>query len=190
MQSARGYQRTYLRAPHREEILYVEKGFVFKAATLNISEGGLLLDEVGHFPSSELVAFAIQLKQYPYLKNYNLKKLESYSQENFTASVIRFKASLVRKIGLSNQAEGVLASKIALQIKEISAFDKARVANYVDVFASNLIYLQVLIDTLKADKNNLEKVRIIARILGYTKVTKISQLRKIVEHDYKSLQWL
>jgi hypothetical protein len=190
MQTERGYQRTYLRAPHREEILYVENEFVFKAATINISEGGLLLEEVGHFPESDLIPFMLRLKQYPYLKNYTLDKLESYSQGTYGASVIRFKASLVRKIALNTAVDKVLASRIGLKIQEISPFDKARVSNYVDVFASNLIYLQVLIDTLHADKNNLKKVRIIAKILGYSGIKKMSQLRKTVEHDYKSLQWL
>jgi hypothetical protein len=190
MQPERGYQRTYLRAPHREEILYVENDFVFKAATINISEGGLLLDEVGHFPESDLIPFMLRLKQYPYFKNYTLEKLQSYSQEMFDSAVIRFNASLVRKIGLNSATDGLLASRIGLQIKEISPFDKARVSNYVDVFSSNLIYLQVLIDTLHADKKNLEKIRIIAKVIGYSHVKKMSQLRQVVEHDYKSLQWL
>lgn len=186
----RGYQRSYLRAPHCEEILFVENNFVFKASTINISEGGILLDQVGYFPEEDEVPFMLRLRQYPYLKNYTLNKLRMYSQESFGASVVRFKATMVRKISIKNQAQGVLTSKIGLSISDITPFDKARISNYVDVFASNLIYLQVLIDSIHSDKNNLEKIRLVSKILGYDDVEKVSHLRKIVEHDYKSLQWL
>ena len=64
------YQRTFLRAPYKEAILYIDDNFVFKASSLNISEGGLLLDQVPHFPEeSEDVPIIISLPQFPYLKN-------------------------------------------------------------------------------------------------------------------------
>ena len=80
--------------------------------------------------------------------------------------------------------------EICLQIKEISQFDQAKISTYVDVFASNLIYLQVLLDTMNSDENHLLKLRRISEYLGYEKDMKLALLRKTVQEDYRSLQWL
>ena len=60
----------------------------------------------------------------------------------------------------------------------------------MDVFASNLIYLQVLIDNISSEEQGLEKVRALSGILNYDPEMKISQLRRDVHQDYLSLQWL
>ena len=57
-------------------------------------------------------------------------------------------------------------------------------------FASNLVYLQTLIDSFNTDDEIKERVRALAEILGYDQIEKIAQLRAQVGHDYKSLQWL
>ena len=187
---ARGYQRRYLRAPYKHDILYVDQDFIHKGQALNISEGGMLLDRVGHFPETNEVLFMVKLPQFPLFKNFTLERLKNYNLSTLEAKVIRFKAKMVRKIKTSSRAEGILLSQMGLQIQDIDPFSQAKISNYVDTFASNLIYLQVLIDSINDDKNNLTKIRIIANYLGYEKDLKISYLRTLVEHDYKSLQWL
>lgn len=190
MDSSRAYQRRHLRAPFKQEIMFVDDKFVFKANTLNISEGGLLLDNIGHFPEKEDVPFLVMLPQLPYLKNYSYEKLKNFNQENFAAKSIRFKAKLVRKIGIGSKVDAFFSTKIGLMITDISEFDRHKIKHYVDTFSSNLIFLQVLIDNISSDKINLEKVRRVSRLLGYSEREKISMLRKQVEIDYKSLQWL
>ena len=72
MFSQRDYQRKHLRAPYKEPVLYVDDNFVFKASTLNISEGGLLLDQIPHFPEDEdEVPIMLSLPQFPYFKNFS-----------------------------------------------------------------------------------------------------------------------
>lgn len=188
--NSRTYQRKYLRAPYKTEVLYIDDEFVFKAHSLNISEGGLLLDKVGHFPDNKVLEFMANLPQFPLFKNYSTDRLQAYSLESIQHKTIRFKAKLVRKIGIDTKVDGVFTSRIGLQLEEISPFDQAKISNYVDNFSSNLIYLQVLIDAINADKNNIVKIRSLSKILGYAGDLKISYLRKLVEHDYKSLQWL
>lgn len=190
MYESKGYQRRYLRAPYREEILFAAENFIFKAKALNISEGGMLLDKIGHFPEDEVVPFMVRLHQYPFFKNYTLQQLASHDPDYAADKIVRFKAKMVRKIGLKSKVDGVLASQIGLQIVEISNFEQAKVSSYVDVYASNLIYLQVLLDTIHADKHNLSRIRMLAGFLGYDRDLKISLLRKIVQEDYRSLQWL
>lgn len=188
--NSRTYQRKYLRAPFKFQVLYIDDEFVFKADSINISEGGMLLDRVGHFPDNKILDFMANLPQYPLFKNYNTDRLQAYSLETVHHKTIRFKAKLVRKIGIDTKVDGVFTSRIGLQIEDISPFDQAKISNYVDNFSSNLIYLQVLIDSINADKNNIAKIRSLSKVLGYASDLKVSYLRKLVEHDYKSLQWL
>jgi hypothetical protein len=185
------YQRTYLRAPYKEVVLYIDDNFVFKAGSLNISEGGLLLDQVPHFPENlNDVPIMICLPQFPYLKNYTIDKLHSFSEDIFPKKVIRLKCKMVRKIGIKSKVDEVFTSQIGLKFTDLDPVSKKAINEYVNVFASNIIYLQVLIDSLHADKKNLEKIRLLSSILSYEPGMKIAQLHKTVQHDYQSLQWL
>lgn len=190
MQKNSGYQRRYLRAPYKLDVLFLDQDFVFKGRALNISEGGLLLEEVGHFPERDEIDFLIKLPQFPLFKNFDYEKLKQYNSETLEAKSVRFKAKMVRKVKIRSTVDELFSSQIGIQIQDISNFNQAKVAAYVDTFSSNLIYLLVLLDTLNSDKNNLEKVRIISTFLGYEPREKLSILRLQVEHDYKSLQWL
>lgn len=188
--SGADYQRKYLRAPYRREVLFQDKNFIFKAHTLNISEGGLLLEQTGHFPESEFVEFMIEVPEFPLFKNYTLEKLQVFTVENIHSRVIRFKAKMVRSVKNESSIDGMFASRIGISINDIKPNDQIKVLNYVENFSSNLIYLQVLIDSLTTDERQIKKIRLLAHVLGYDSKTKISYLRKVVEQDYKSLQWL
>jgi hypothetical protein len=190
MQDDRSYQRKHLRAPYREPALYVAEDFVFKAHTMNISEGGMLLDQIPHFPEGSEVPLMLSLPQYPYFKNFNLSKLEGFNHDLFPKKVVRLKCRVVRKMGIKSKVDEVFMSRIGVQFTEITPQVQKQIADYVNVFSSNLIYLQVLIDSLHADSQNLAKIRALSSILSYDVEMKIAQLRKDVMHDYKSLQWL
>ena len=191
MKSERSYQRAHLRAPYKEEILYVDGKYVFKARAMNISEGGLLLDQVPHFPEKlDGVPFMIALPQYPYFKNFSLSRLKSFDDEVFQKKIIRFKAKMVRKVGVKSAVDEIMSSRIGLAMTEVQSIALQSISQYVDVYSSNLIYLQVLIDSLNTHPENLEKVRQLSRILHYDSELKISMLSKIISRDYQSLQWL
>ncbi|MDP7319042.1 MAG: PilZ domain-containing protein [Bacteriovoracaceae bacterium] len=190
MKEHKGYQRRYLRAPYKQEVLYTNGDLVFKGRAKNISEGGILFEQIGQFFEKENLDFMIKLPEYPLFKNYDLEKLQKFNVENFSVRIIRFQARIVRTIEVDAEQFKSLKTKIALEIMRINPFYQAKIAHYVDVFSSNLIYLQVLIDTLENDKFNLDKIRLISQALGYSPSEKISMLRQYVEHDYKSLQWL
>jgi hypothetical protein len=191
MKTKRDYQRLYLRAPYNEPVLYVDGDFVFKAHSLNISEGGLLLDQVPHFPeSNDDVPLMISLRQMPLFKNFTLERLKLYSPDMTENIVVRLKSSMVRKIGIESKAEQAFTSRIGLRFTDVPHHAEMAIKEYVKVFSSNLIYLQVLIDSLNTDEQNIEKARLLASILGYDREQKISILFKKVQHDYQSLQWL
>lgn len=191
MFTQRDYQRKHLRAPYKEPVLFVDDNFVFKASTLNISEGGMLLDQIPHFPENEEeVPIMLSLPQFPYFKNFSLEKLQNFSADIFPKKVVRLKAQMVRRIGMESKIDEVFVSRIGLRFTDVDAFAQKNISDYVNVFASNLIYLQMLIDSIHASEKNIQKVRVLSEILNYPVDMKVAQLYKEVQHDYKSLQWL
>lgn len=187
----RNYQRKHLRAPYKESVLYVDEGFVFKAKALNLSEGGLLLDQVPHFPAEgKSASLLLSLPQFPFFKNFSLDRLLSFSPDIYAKKTARVVCEVVRRSGVHSDVDQVFISRVGARFIEIEPRDKKVIKEYVEVFASNLIFLQFLIDNIQADERGLEKVRALAGILGYEQDVKISRLRKEVSRDYLSLQWL
>lgn len=186
----KNYQRRHLRAPFKESILYADGSYVLRASTINISEGGLLIDELPSFPDSDDVPIMIPIPQLPALKNFTLLKMQTFSKELFPRHVIRAKAKMVRREELSQNLDNIFRSRFGLEFIRISAVDLKQIEEFVMTFSSNLIYLQTLIDSFNTDEETKIRARTLAKILGYYETDKIAQLRSIVTHDYKSLQWL
>lgn len=187
---SKDYQRKYLRAPYWHDILFADDGHVYRGRGVNISEGGILLDRIGHVPKDKENDFMIYLPEYPLFKNYNFDKVLQFNVENFTGQVIRLRASLVRGHESLGQVEGVFLSKIGFEIVHLSKISEMVLTKYINTFASNLIYLQVLLDNIQAQKDNLSTFRRLASYLGYQSEEKISILRLKIEQDYKGLKWL
>jgi len=131
------YQRKHLRAPFKESVLYADGNYVLKAHALNISEGGLLLDELPSFPEKDEVAFMISLPQLPALKNFSLLKMQTFTKELFQHKVIRVKCKMVRREQLSQNLDNIFRSRFGLQFIGISDTDQKVVEDYVLNFASN-----------------------------------------------------
>jgi hypothetical protein len=185
------YQRQYLRAPYTQRVLYSDEGFVFHAKSLNLSEGGILMDEIPHFPevgnSSPLM---LAIPSYPYFKNFTLEKLREHSNDLLNLTIIKVRGEVVRKQGIESRAYQTFLNRVGISFLNLSSKDQQTINKYVDVFASNLIYLQVLLDNLESNKDNLDKFRLISKYLGYDCKQKIALLSKTIQFDYKSLQWL
>lgn len=186
----KNYQRRYLRAPYKESVLYADGNYVLKARALNISEGGILLDELPSFPETDEVPMMMLIPQFPQLKNFSLIKMQTFSREIFPSHVIRARARLVRREQLSQNLDNLFKARFGLEFTRITPAEQKYIEEFVLTFSSNLIYLQTLIDAFNTDDETKQKVRTLAKILGYTEIEKIAQLRAQVTHDYKSLQWL
>lgn len=186
----KNYQRRHLRAPFKESILYADNSYVLKASTINISEGGILLDQLPSFPDHDEVPLLIGIPQLPSFKNFTLLKMKTFSRELFSSQVIRAKARLVRREELSQNLDNIFRSRFGLEFIRIAPTDQKVIESFVTNFSSNLIYLQTLIDSFNTDDEIKARVRALAGILGYSDIDKIAQLRAQVSHDYRSLQWL
>lgn len=187
---SKNYQRRHLRAPLKEKILYADGDYVFSARSLNISEGGMLLDQIPSFPAIDDVPLMISLPQLPILKNFSVLKMQTFSRELFGHHVIRAKAKMVRREELSQNLDNIFRARFGLQFIRIMPHDQKRIEEYVHTFSSNLIYLQTMIDSFNTDEETKVRTRALAKILGYEGIDKIAELRARVGHDYRSLQWL
>lgn len=183
------YQRKHLRAPYKMNVLFGSNNFVFKAHALNISEGGILLDQIPYFPEEEEVPILLNLPRYPYFKNFDLDKMRSFSKELFKAKVIRVSGTVVRKISEKSKIEDIVSSRVGVRFTKVDKLAKVAIAEYVDVFASNLIFLQVLLDNTNTHGDSVARTRALAKLLHYPEDIKLALLRKSVSHDYQSLQW-
>jgi hypothetical protein len=184
------YQRRHLRAPFKEDILFADGSYVLKAKVLNISEGGLLLDELPSFPHKDEIPLLMAIPQIPSLKNFSLLKIQTFSRELFSKHVIHAKARMVRREQLSQNLDNLFRSRFVLEFIRTNPIDQRIIEDFVTTFASNIVYLQTLIDSFNTDDETKERVRSLAKILGYEEIEKISLLRAKVTADYRSLQWL
>jgi hypothetical protein len=188
--NSKNYQRKHLRAPFKETVLYADGDYVLKAKALNISGGGLLIDQLPSFPNSDEVSLLISLAHIPSMKNFSLIRMQTFSAELFQRRVIRFKAKMVRREQLAQSLENIFRSRFGLEFVEIASADLNYIEEYVAIFASNLVYLQTLIDSFNTDPETKLRTRTLASILGYNVTERISELRTQVERDYRNLQWL
>lgn len=186
----KNYQRRHLRAPYREHILYADDDHVLRGRAINISEGGLYLDRLPSFPAKDEVNLLISIPVVPLFKNFSLLKLHTFTPELYPRNVIRAKAQMVRREELSQDLDNIFKARIGLEFTNLSPQALKHVADYVSTFSSNLIYLQTLIDSFNTDDETKARVRVLAKILGYSETEKIAALRSSVTSDYRSLQWI
>jgi hypothetical protein len=190
MKRAWAYQRSHLRAPYQEAVLFGDEGFVHRARAVNLSEGGMLLSELPEFPAIERVPLLLRIPNYPHFRNFTLLKLQTFSSELFPAKIIRAQGQMVRRVGNTTDVDDVFRARFGIQFLHITDNEKKIIADYVSVFTSNLIYLQMLLDSWNTDEDIRLKTRALAAILGYTDLTRVSDLRQSVTQDYLSMQWL
>ncbi len=187
------YQRKDLRAPYREEVILKSdrNSVILKSIAFNISRGGLLLNHVQNFPEEENSFFLlIKVCRYPFFKNFDFEKLSSYSKDLLKAKIVKVRCKVVRRQKITNSIDNLTMSNIGLEFLDVAPYDSEAISEYVDVFSSNLIYLQTLIDSLNQKPDKEKYIRELAKILGYDPEIKIALLNKYVIQDYRSLQWL
>ncbi len=186
----KSYHRKFLRAPYKIPVLLTDGDIVFKAETLNLSEGGMLLKNISYIPKTNHLWASISIPTFPNFKNYDISQFRNFNSENFPKTVISAKARIVRRDETDDNLSDLFEIRGGVEFTEISSQDQRMINQYVNSCSGNLVLLQTLIDTIDSDRNSLEKTRLLSEYLGYSRDIKISLLRKNVQFDYKSLQWL
>lgn len=184
------YQRRFLRAPHKGPMLYLDGVHVYTAQVLNISEDGMLVENIPNFPEAEELPVMLSLPQFPLLKGLDPEGLREFRPETLSRTIFRARARIVRKHELSRDISNLFRSKVGMQFVKIPEHDKRVIDEYVSTFGTNLIHLQTLIDSYNFDADSKVRTRLVARLLGYDENAKMAQLRMQVNSDYQSLQWI
>lgn len=180
-------QRKFLRAPLKSIALYVDGEHVFKARTLNLSEGGLLLSELPHIPEINSLPIAINLIQYPRFQGMSLDEVKQLSTDDFARTIIKTKVRMVRSFENQSNVDKVFINFIGCEFYNPEEDFKLAVFSYVETFAKNTVYLLSLFESLGNRTEQLELLRSVAHLLGYDRRMKVPLLRAKVLHDYQSL---
>lgn len=185
----KSYQRRHLRAPFKEMILYSDGVNLLRGKATNISEGGMLIGELPSIPSKDIITIIISLPHVESLKNLSLLQLKTFNSEIFRTDTFSVKARMVRREELSQDVSSIFQTRFGMEFTEIKEKHRKKIETYVSNFSANLITLQTLIDLYNYDEETKKRARALARILGYDEDEKVSTLRALITHDYRSLQW-
>jgi len=184
------FQRKHLRAPLKSEALYIDEDSVFKARTLNISEGGILISELPHVPEINALPLMIALIQYPKFSNVSPEKLKNLNPIEFPRTILKMKARMVRTFEGKSTVEKLFLTHIGCEFYPLDEETKAQIVEYVSTFAKNTIFLLSLFESNHHKKEQIELLRKVAELLGYDAQMAIPLLRQKVLHDYQSLESL
>ena len=188
MSEVKSYRREFLRAKLSSTLLFSDDDYVFKTKTLNISEGGVLLDQMPHLPSNHVIPFMLDIPEIPKLMSLPPEGLKDLHVTQFNRIVLRGKGKTVRRIGETSSVDSVFLKGIGLRFVEPSALFLFYIRKHVDNFSSNIAYLIKLIESSRNDPNSIIKIQSVAKILGYDNSLKLPLLRNFVFQDYKSLE--
>jgi uncharacterized protein Veg len=184
------YHRRHLRAPFFETVFFSDEDFVFKARSLNISEGGLLLNELPYFPTESQVPLLIFVPEIRLWEKAKIKQMQEGLNQKVTGKFLRVKAEFARKIEKSSLAEAVFETQIAVKFADISEEDQGHIQKYVDVFTENLKHLILWHDMSTTDAPAFKhKAYLLRRLLGYDEQKKNNEFEFEIKRDYQSLQW-
>ncbi len=182
------FQRKFVRAPLRSKALYVDGDHVFKAKTLNISEGGVLLCELPHVPEINAIPLMISLIQYPKLSLLSPEKIKAVNVHDLPKKIIKVKAKMARTYEDRSNVEKLFLTHIGCEFYPLSDDTHMEIVEYVNNFTKNVIHFLSLFESNHNKKDQIDLIRKIAEILGYDAHLSLPMLRQKVLHDYQSLE--
>lgn len=184
------FKREFLRAPLKTSALYLMEDFALKAYMLNISEGGILLDNLPSVPPVKAIPLMFPLIDYPELSLLHPDVLFGLEVAQLDKRVIRMKARIVRSFEGFSDVDRIFVTKIGCEFVNPQPLEKQLISKYVSRYARNLIYFLGLFEGRgqKADRTQL--LRKTASLLGYDPDMQIAHMRLKALHDYQSLESL
>jgi len=183
-------QRKFIRAPLKSTALYVDGEHVFKAKVLNLSEGGVLLSELPHFPEAKILSIAVNLIHYPRFSTLSHEELKLLNVDEFQKTIIKSKVKIMRNVENESNVDRVFINLIGCEFYNPSAEFTSMIVSYVESFTKNTVYLLSLFESLGNRNEQLEVLKTVAHLLGYDRRMKVPLLRAKVLHDYQSLESL
>ncbi len=179
-------KRHYLRAPLVREILYEDDGAVLKALTSNISEGGVLLENLPHMPEINLIPLVLDIPNYPPVSEMLPSFFTHAKVESLERRIIRVRAKIVRNFEKNNAIDAIFIPKVGCEFVKPTDEAAKVIFDYIKTFSKNIVYLLSLFESGK--RKDIELLRQVSSFLGYNGQEKLLILRQKVLHDYQSLE--
>ncbi len=184
------FRRAHLRAPLNSTLLYEDDGHVFKAATLNISEGGVLIENLPRIPEINAMPLMLDLLFLPEFSRQRMDQLLSKSMSDFERKIFRTKARMVRSFDVKDEVDQIFITRIGCEFVKPPKDSLDLIREYVTRFAKNTIYLLSLFESHGNRPEQIYFLRHISGLLGYASQQPLAILRQKVLHDYQSLESL
>lgn len=184
------FKRKHLRSPLKTIALYQSDCYIFKARCLNISEGGVLLENLPSVPEINAIPLMLSLPQFPDFHSITTARLKEIEVDELSAEIIRVKARIVRQFEGMSEVDQIFVTRIGCEFVLVNDHAKLLIKNYVSTFAKNTIFLLNLFESHGNDESRIKVIRHVASLLGYDSTLKLAILRQDVLHDYQSLESL
>lgn len=184
------FRREFLRAPYVSTVLYQDDRHVFKAKTINISEGGILLENLPVIPEINAMPLMLDLVQFPDLGKERLDHVLARSSRDYERKIIRVRAKMVRSFESNNMIDQIFVTRIGCQFVQPSEEALISIKEYVSRFTKNTVYLLSLFESHSNRPEQIHFLRHVSGLLGYPDKLPLPQLRQKVLHDYQSLESL
>lgn len=181
-----GFKRVHLRSPLIGSCLYESDRHIHRAKTVNISQGGVLLEDLPYVPDINALPVMFALPRFPLFSQLPSDSIKNLRKEDLDIDVIRAKAKLLRSFEGQSAVDKIFVQKIGCQFVQLEEEDSQRISEYVATFASNIVYLLGLFQR----SSQVDQLRDISALLGYDSSEKIPLLRQRILHDYQSLESL
>lgn len=179
------YKRQHARAPLSTFVLYSDDDFVFKAKLLNISEGGILVENFPHLPSRDHVPFLFDLPDVPELTSLHDDDIFTINKSDLKRDFVRVIAQAVRRVGDTTNVDDMFI-QVGCQFINLQDQDREKIHSYVEKFKSNLVFLINLMEN-RNDEIDDKRILKIADLLGYGKIKSLMLLHKTLVTDSASL---
>ena len=184
------FKRKHLRSPLKTIALFQSDCYIFSAKSLNISEGGVLLENLPSVPEINAIPLMLCLPEFPEFHSVSPSRLKELEIDDFDSRIIRVKARTVRQFEGMSEVDQIFVTRIGCEFVLASDSAKAAIKKYVSNFAKNTIFLLNLFESHGNDEGRIYLIRRVAKLLGYDNDLKLSVLRQKVLHDYQSLESL
>ncbi len=182
------YRRTALRSPMKSNFLYCLQNEVGKSKTLNISQGGLLMEEIQGVKVGDIFPIMVEMPKIPILPLLVEKKIYQLDPLKFERGIIRTMVEVVRIYkGQTSFKEGEVG-QMGGKFFQISKENDKEINDYVLSFKKNVVYILNIIADLGQGKRQMPLLKHVSFLLGYEVQDNISLLRQKVLHDYQSLE--
>ena len=179
-------KRRHLRAPINSDCLYKLDKDIFKARSLNISEGGVFLSEVKEdVPNKQLTVF-LSLPKIPNFTTLSTNELLLTGKDSMESSII----GTIVEVRRETFCEEGLSKNLGCEFVDIRREAQEFIKDYVRTFGVDIVYTLTLFEqgTHKEEVSNL--IRKCIELLGYDRSMSMAKIRESLLHDYQSLESL